>query len=261
MEGIGPGAIGRCHWETEQTHQDLELLWWIGRFRFVTAEQIAVKLGCSVQRANARARRLEKLALVGRERAHPSQPRAVFLTGRGHELLGLPRRRAPRAELRRDHEAAIVDLALELDRRAGAATTVLTERECRQHDANAGAHARYSVQVVGDGRGDQRRWPDLVVSASAGRVAVELELTPKGTRRLQAIVAGYRASTYAHVVFAVRGDALRRRVTDIARVTTPSSELTKLLALRSCAVEVLPWQHGRESAGALARLLLLDRAC
>ena len=44
-DGIGPGAIGRCDWETEQAQTDLELLWWIGRFRFVTAEQIAERLG------------------------------------------------------------------------------------------------------------------------------------------------------------------------------------------------------------------------
>lgn len=189
VEAIGPGAVGRCAWETDQASRDLELLWWIGRHRFVTAEQIAARLGCSVQRARARVRRLEQHGLVGCERAHLSQSRAVFLTGRGHGLLGLPRRRAPRAQIQREHEATIVDLALELERRAGASTLVLTERECRQHDRAAADGHRYGVAIAGAGRGDQHRWPDLVIQTPTGRTAVELELTPKGTSRLRAIIA------------------------------------------------------------------------
>lgn len=124
----------------------------------------------------------------------------------------------------------------------------------------AGHSARYSVAVVGDGRGDQRRWPDLVLSTPAGCIAVELELTPKGTRRLNAIVAGYHASHYARVVFAVRGAALYERLARIAAASRPSSELRTLLALQLCEVTVTLWQGGRDTASALTQSLASGHA-
>jgi DNA-binding MarR family transcriptional regulator len=257
MDGVDPGAVGRCGWEVDQTRRDLELLWWIGRFRFVTAEQIASRLGCTVQRANARARRLEQHGLVGRERTHLSQPRAVFLTGRGHELLGLPRRRSPRAQIQREHEAAIVDLALALETRLPPGTVVLTERECRQHDHTATGPPRYGAQIAGagTGRGDRRRWPDLVITSPSGRTAVELELTPKGTSRLRAIIDGYRYSPFRDVVFAVRGAALHQRIEQIARRSQPTGALSALLEGKASTITVVAWQPGRGHARALAAML------
>src|SRR5687768_194238 len=107
FEVVDPGLVSRCAWEGEQTRRDLEVLAWVGRFRFVTPRALAVRFGVSWQQANARVRRLERLGLLGCERQHVSQAQAVFLTGKGHELLGWPRRRAPRAETHREHEAAI----------------------------------------------------------------------------------------------------------------------------------------------------------
>jgi DNA-binding MarR family transcriptional regulator len=143
-ELVDPGLVGRCEWEVEETRRDLEVLAWIGRFRFVTAEALAMRLGVSVQRANARVRRLERLRLVGGERQHVSQARAVFLTGKGHKLLGWERRRAPRAEVHREHEAAIVWLVTQYERRRPD-ERVLTERECR-HLERVGDE-RFSVEV------------------------------------------------------------------------------------------------------------------
>jgi hypothetical protein len=67
-------------------------------------------------------------------------------TAKGHTLLGLPRRRAPRAELQREHEAAKVwhSTRLELE---DDARRVLTERECRR--AEALKDGRYSVELAG----------------------------------------------------------------------------------------------------------------
>jgi hypothetical protein len=92
-EPVSTDAVGRCSWDVDEARRDVAALAWIGRFRFVTPEALAERLGVSWQRANARVWRLERLGLVGCSREHVSQPRAVFVTGRGFELLGQPRRR------------------------------------------------------------------------------------------------------------------------------------------------------------------------
>jgi hypothetical protein len=79
---LDPTVLGRLEWEHDQAARDMELLGWVERFRFVTPEQIATRFGVSWQRANARVRRLERVGLLGTERSHVSQPRAVFVTGR-----------------------------------------------------------------------------------------------------------------------------------------------------------------------------------
>jgi len=110
FEVAHPELLGRCSWEVERATAVAELMAWVGRFRFVTAQAIAKRFGVSWQQANSRVRRLARLGIFGTERQHVSQPRAVFLTGRGHDLLGWPRRRAPRTDPQREHEAAIVHL-------------------------------------------------------------------------------------------------------------------------------------------------------
>jgi DNA-binding MarR family transcriptional regulator len=181
--GLDPGLVGRAGWEREETERDMEVLAWLGRFRFVTAKAVAEQFGVSWQRANARLRRLERAGLVGFERAHVSQARAVFLTARGARLLGWERHRAPRPEMHREHEEAIVWIVVRLERR-DPETRVLTERECRRGERDG---ERFSVTVLGDRRGE-RRWPDVVLTTPTGRRALELEFAPKATKRLERII-------------------------------------------------------------------------
>jgi hypothetical protein len=234
---VDPGLVGRCRWEVDEARRDVEVLLWVGRFRFVTAQAIGQRFGLSCQRANARVSRLERLGLLGCERAHVSQARAVFLTGRGHELVGLPRRRSPRAQTHREHEEAIVWLVTVLERDADAATVVLTERDCRRAEAAGGA-TRYSVDVHGGGGRDRRRWPDVVVESPAGRRAIELEFAPKGTARLRGIVGAYERSGYGEVEVMVKNAALGRR---IRSVRTRRSPLREQLGLPGSQVDVVPW--------------------
>jgi hypothetical protein len=216
---VDPGVVGRCAWEVEETRRDVELVAWVGRFRFVTADAIARRFGVSVQRANARVRRLEAVGLLGCERQFVSQARAVFVTARGCELLGEPRRRAPRADVQREHEAAVVDLVTRLEL-AAPQTRVFTERECRRLEH--GGDERFSVETsaIHDAiaRRDRTRWPDAVVEVQGGRRAIEIEFAPKGGKRLKAIVDAYAFSTrYRQVLFLVRNAALGRRIIDLAR--------------------------------------------
>ncbi len=233
---IDPGCVGRCAWEADETRRDVEVLVWVGRFRFVTAQAISRRFLVSWQRANARVRRLERHGLLGGEREHVSQPRAIYLTGRGHELLGWPRRRAPRAQVQREHEDAIVALVTDLELHAPDGFEVLTERECRQLEA--AGEARYSVDAFA-GRGSQRRrWPDVVVQAPGGRRAIEIEFAPKGTQRLRQIVHAYEASTYREARFMVKDAALGRRIKSLAG--GPSARRLDP-TVPVCQVKVVPW--------------------
>ena len=223
------------------------MLAWIGRFRFVTPEAIAERFGVSWQRANARVRRLERLGLVGCSRDHVSQPRAVFLTGRGFELLGQPRRRAPRAQVQREHEAAIVWLVTQLGRDATAGVRVLTERECRRLEA-ADERRRYSVEL--DDRA--RRWADVVVERGDRRRAIEIEIAPKGTTRLAQIVAAWQCSHYDEVIFFVRSASLGRRIQGVIRKPLVLGGLTRPFA----RVRVQPWPGlAQDDRARLARAL------
>jgi len=51
--------VGRRSRETSEARRDREVLLWIARFRFVTAEALAQRFGVSHQRMNARLRRFE----------------------------------------------------------------------------------------------------------------------------------------------------------------------------------------------------------
>jgi hypothetical protein len=239
LEEIDPGLLGRCDWEVEQARRDVEVLAWVGRFRFVTPRAIGERFEVSWQQANARVRRLERLKLLGCERQHRTQPQAVFLAAKGHELLGWERRRAPRADVQRDHEAAIVWLVTDLERRAGDAWTVLTERECRRLEA-ADRARRYSVDVAYSGpRNDRRRWPDVVLEQPAGRRAIEIEFAPKGSDRLKRIVDAYRTgSPYHDAIFYVRNAALGLRIQHLA---SRHGSAASFLNVRVCDVRVKAW--------------------
>jgi hypothetical protein len=238
FEDVDPGSVGRCSWEVEQTRRDLEVLAWVGRFRFVTPRALSERFGVSWQQANARVRRLERLGFLGCERQHVSQPQAVFLTGRGHDLLGWDRRRAPRADIQREHEAAIVAFVVELELSGeDGVLRVLTERECRRLEART--DAEYSVEVSYSGpRKDRRRWPDAVVERSSGRTAIEFEFAPKGKDRLKRIVDGYSYSDpYDEVVFFVKRPTLGRTIARLVRKATDSS----LFTYRGPAMVAKPW--------------------
>ena len=248
LDLVSPDLLGRCSWEVEEARRDVEVLAWVGRFRFVTPEAIADRFEVSWQRANARVRRLERIGLVGCSREHVSQPRAVFLTGRGFELLGQLRRRAPRAQVQREHEAAIVWLVIQLERGATAGVRVLTERECRRLEA-ADERRRYSVEL--DDRA--RRWADVVVERGDRRRAIEIEFAPKGTARLSRIVAAWQASDYVEVFFFVRSAALGRRIQSV--IPQPLL-LHSGPAWRTARVRVQPWPRlPEEDRGRLARAL------
>ena len=220
VASVVPDDVGRPAWDLEQTRKDEELLRWVERFRFVTAELVAERFGVSWQRANARLRRLEKVGLVSTDQRHVCEARAVFVTNRAATLLGVGRRRTPRPDVQREHELLIVHLVIQAELRHPAAR-VLTERECRR--AERDEPGRWSLADVAPSGRDRRHWPDLVVvRPDGGRVAIEVELSLKSPQRLRSIIDSHlNLSTFDAVRYFVRDPAVARRLCAIVDLTPP----------------------------------------
>lgn len=208
---VVPEAVGRPDWDVEGAREDTELVWWIGRFRFVTVEAAAGRLGVSRQRAQARLQRLARRGLVAATRSHRAQPAAWYLTPAGSLLVCGERRRPPRADVQRTHEAAIVSLVAELET-CHPNASVLTERECRR--AERYRERRYSLELYGGV--ERRHWPDVVLVDGDAADAYEIERTPKSTPRLRSILAGYRDSDYRTTAYLVHSRVLAERIERLA---------------------------------------------
>jgi protein involved in plasmid replication-relaxation len=193
---VQPSAPARSPRAAQRiTSRDEQILGWLCRQRFATAEQIGLRFAIGRNRC---ARRLGELAAAGLlERAQPFQAPSVYLvTSRALRFAGaaLP---APRVDVRTfRHDRGVTGLVVEFEL-AGAET--ITEREMRA--PARGRSEPYTVAFAGSSpRSPRRHFPDLLVR-SAGRVtAVELELTAKRTRRLRSILKAYRRAEHIDAV-------------------------------------------------------------
>ena len=164
------------------TPRDEELVRWVARHGLVSADQAGRRFFPSMWAAWRRLRRLEAAGLLRREPAFRDMPFVVRVTGAGARLAAcdvLPARLD--AGLLR-HALAVVDLSEELLADNPGAEWI-TERELRR-DLMRAARA--------DPEERQRRTPDGVLVLPDGRhVAVELDLTPKRTRKLEQLADAY----------------------------------------------------------------------
>ncbi len=214
--------VPRVRHANKQDAVDRVALQWIARFRFVTAELLGLYLGVTRQNAQARARRLETAGLLSRQAGRPGESITLAATARGMRAIGLPPRRAPRTDVQREHELALVWLVLQLEARV--AGVVFTERECRRVEREARAD-RMSADVVEPGGHVARRWPDLVHRRVSGDLVVlELERTLKNPTRLVRIIEGYgAASWFAEVRLLCADPAVARGVAlAVKRADLPS---------------------------------------
>lgn len=243
MEDSGrlPELVQRGRSGQREAVRDREMLRWIARFRFVDSEVLAERFGTSRQQINARVRRLERAGLLQRNTHGPMPAWTIAATSRGLAALGLPPRRAARTTVQREHELALAAIVARHER-TRPESTVHTERDCRRREA--ASRARFSADVTDPKQGRSRRWPDLVLEDDDRRVAVELELTPKGIARLRRIVAAYRnAPWFDEVRFLTPDPAIMQR---LQRITAdPERERARALFAKAAATEpairILDW--------------------
>ena len=149
----------------------------------VTVEQIARCLAITTPQAGRRVRLLEAAGLLTIERVLLALPEVVRATPRGARLSGadLPAASLDLSRIR--HNLALVDLSEEL-LAAHPASTWTTERELRRDRMRAARAA--------GGWERQRRVPDGLLRLENGhRIAVELDLTPKRSTRLDLLAGAY----------------------------------------------------------------------
>jgi hypothetical protein len=175
----------------------------------------------------------------------------VVVTEAGAALVGLVVR-TPLAEEPLGHELAVIKRVLAIERHFAAdgepAARVLTERDMRRAEQSHD-DGRWAVEVARPRGRRGRRWPDHAVDVPAGRTAVELEFSLKGTTRLRGIVRGYlRSDLYEVVDFVVLqrpdDEGLRRclsRVIEEERVEEIAARLPGAAASMP-ALRIVPWR-------------------
>jgi hypothetical protein len=199
------------------TDRDHRMLAFAAEHRFVLAAQIGTLLGISTPVASARLRTLRDAGyliegdLLINERSH------YQVTTRGLRVISsdLPRPRRVDLSLYR-HEAGLAWLTVAAERGMfGPLQQIVPERRMRSEDRRAQAEQpSFGVRVGDIGRDGRPRlhYPDLVVVTDTGHhVAFELELTLKGPRRRERILAAYAADQRIDAVIYLVDHPARRR--------------------------------------------------
>jgi hypothetical protein len=229
------------------TGRDLELLAFVAEHRLVVAEQVQALLGISGDAARARLRALTRGGLVASHRPFAGQRACYQIRSAGVDAIAGDLRPPRRLDLRTyEHELGAAWLWLAARRGTfGALREVVGERRLRSADATAeGEPPPYGVRLGGLGAGGRERlhYPDLLLITPEGRrIALELELSSKGRRRRERILAGYGADA--------RIDAVLYLVKD-RRLGTSIRESARRLGLGALVhVQQVSSPAGRPSAG------------
>jgi len=171
MPGSRPSALDR------------ELLGYVARHGMVTPEQLASRHNLCVAVVRQQLRALEEAGLLLCASVLVGIPEVVRATRAGTRLAGCDLAPASLDLARIRHSLALVDLSEELlGAHPGSVWT--TERELRRD--------RMRAARAGDGWERRRRVPDGLLRLAGGtRVAVELDLTPKRSARLDLLAGAY----------------------------------------------------------------------
>lgn len=164
--------------------------------RFLLCAHARALLDVSAASAAGRLRRLTGAGLLRYER-RLAGPGAYQITTSGLEAIGSSLPRPREIDLATyDHEVGLGWLWLAAGRGAfGPLRGMASERFMRSEDRRRQEPSqRFGVRLGGVGPygGERRHYPDLLLETESGhRVAIELELTPKGRRRRGEILGGY----------------------------------------------------------------------
>jgi hypothetical protein len=230
------------------TARDRGLVEWIGRFGAVEAEQVMGWFGIGRTAAYRRLRSCVAAELLTHVRLLHGEPGLYAATRAGLAWAGLG-----------DFEPCRVSIALVRHVQASArATVVLALREPgmdvvheREIRAAERAQGRTLASVAVGSLGEERsRWhrPDLLLAPREGGelpTAVELELSVKSRRRLEAICRGYaRSQLFASVRYYAEPEPARAVMRAIA--TTRTYDLIRVLPIEALLSDGL--EGGRRAA-------------
>jgi hypothetical protein len=217
------------------TARDRELLAFVAEHRFVLAAHAQTLLGVGERVTSRRLGGLTARGLLEHTRMLHAQPAWYRITRAGLAMIDsdLP---PPRIDLRSyEHDIGVAWLWLAASRGGfGNAERVVSEREMRSRDAvrlaadraaargeargdiEAAREPLFGVRLGGFGPGGLIRlhYPDLLlIGPRHDRLAIELELSSKGQRRRETILAGYGTEpSVAAVLYLADSLTIRRAV-------------------------------------------------
>lgn len=188
----------------------MRVLEFLAEHRVVVDWQVQAVLGCAPRTASRRLHKLADAGLIKRRRIFAGHPQACWISARGLRVLDsrLPAPEPDLNEYRHDVGLAWLWLAAE-NGTFGRLDGVVSEREMRSADRRlerpeaprAGGRYGIGVAAAGPRGGLSLHYPDLLLETATGhRVAIELELTAKGPRRLDRIMLGYASDARVDAV-------------------------------------------------------------
>lgn len=204
--------------ELRLTPRDVQLLAFVAEHRLVLETHVQALLGSSPDATRTRLRALARSGYITYRRVFNGEPACCQIRRPGLAVIGS---RLPAARLNLacyDHDVGAAWLCLAARGGTfGRMRRVIGERELRSHDRGRDREAEpYGVRLGGVGpRGEERlHYPDLLLVTPRGqRLALELELTPKGRARRENILAGYGADARVDaVLYLVEKGPLRRAI-------------------------------------------------
>lgn len=179
--------------------RDRAILAWVGRLGVVRLDDVRARFALGRTVAYRRTAALIEAGLLERVRVLYSEPALLRATRTGLRYVGLPFSVASLSPELTQHWITCARVALCLEREHGAAA-VLSEREIRAAERASGrplASAKLGEHASGQARLHRA---DLALVIADGIVAVEVELTPKAPRRLEAIIRAWRRASWVDSV-------------------------------------------------------------
>lgn len=175
--------------------RDWEIVRWVGRLGAVTLSQLRLRFGLGRTVGYRRVAACVDGGLLERVDLLRWQPSLIRATRRGLRLTGLPFSVAQVPPELVGHWTACGWVALALEREFGS-EALRSEREIRVAErwhAQPLASAKLGENPDGS---DRLHRPDLAVILEGRMIGIEVELTPKAPKRLEAIVKAWRRARW-----------------------------------------------------------------
>jgi hypothetical protein len=209
------------------TERDAEIVAWVGRLGAAGAEHVMERFAMGRSRAYERLSSLVEDGLLGQRTLLYGQPGLYIATDEGLRWCGLGRLgvyRVGPGGFQHAREVATAAVALE---RGFRAWRVLSEREIRLEAAERGEPiASAKLGELPGGRAVLHR-PDLAVVSPDGHViAVEVELSAKAPRRLEAICRGWARARHVDAVYYLVAPAVEAALRRAIKQTHTGDRIT-----------------------------------